>query len=112
MRLTLVLAACLAASPALAEEAEPECLTPAAALSNALAHGATAGRLDGVEAQAPLDAINSTGEPTDYRADTVVVVLRPDRAVVAMFGACLTGNVTVRLDAFAEAWDRARGRGV
>ena len=111
MRLLIAaFAACLCTSSVLAGEAfGPPCLTASAALANATAHGAVAGRLDGKEAAALLDRLNHTGELTSYAADTVVVVLRPDRAVVALFRACHEGDVAMRLDAFAEVWRAVRG---
>ena len=118
MRACLALAAlaCFATSATHAQPAReangPPCLTANTAMTNATAHGAVVGRLDGAEAVALLDRINATGEPTSYHADTVVVVLRPDRAIVALFGACHTADIAMRLDAFAEVWRAVRGQGV
>lgn len=111
MRLIIAaLAACLVASPARAgEPAGPDCLTPSTAMANAMAHGSVVGRLDGAEATELLARINAIEPPTSYRAETLVILLRPDRAIVAMFGICHEGDVVIGLDAFAAVWRAVRG---
>jgi len=108
--LAALAAACILASmPVRADEAGPKCLTAADAATNARAHGAVMARLDGPEAAHLLNQINSVGQPTDYHAETVIVILRPETAVVAMFSPCHGDDVRMMLQDFADVWVKARG---
>ena len=110
-----ILAAILSASlvmPAAAhavpkEPAGPLYLTAKDAMASvSLHHDVIAGRFVGTDASELLRAVNDTGDKTDFQAETLIVVLYPDRAVVALFGVCHTGDVAMSLPAFKAAWDR------
>jgi len=108
--LAALAAGCIAMSmPARADEAGPKCLTAAEAATSARAHGAVMARPDGSEAAHLLGEINSVGQPTDYHAETVIVILRSDTAVVAMFSPCHGEDVRMMLQDFADVWFKARG---
>ena len=109
--LSAALAACLV-TPALAakEPQGPGCFTATRAMEVVHQHdGAVAARLDGKDAEALVAIINNTGEPTDFHAQTVIVVLYPDHAGVALFNACHEHDVAIDLKAFSEIWASFRG---
>ena len=78
-------------------------------------HGGRSLRLDGADAALFLDYLNNRiGDPTDYKADTLIVGLYPDLGYVLVafiVDGCADQRALVRLDpsSFVRAYRAARG---
>ncbi len=81
-------------------------------------HGGQALRLDGPPATVFLDYLNNhVGDPTDYKADTLIVGLYPDLGyalVGFIVNGCADQHIFVKLDpeSFMRAYRAARGEPV
>ncbi len=87
----------------------PPCLMASAAEANAMMRGSVLARLNGDDAKDLLDRINRMEPVTDYHADSVIVLLFPDHAAVALFSPCHVQDAMIRLEPFEAVWIATRG---
>ena len=116
--LAAVLSACLATSAAARaplpkppqksrEEFGPPCLTVSQALANVARHPEVkVRRADGSDAAELLRQINQVGTPTDYHAETLILVFYDDHIGIGLFDACHMTDLAMSIAGFKEVLDK------
>ena len=115
--LTAALATCLAvpawAKPKPHDVQGPVCVTATEALADVKADGGTgyAALIAGDRAAKLVKAINETGDPTSFVAQSVVVRIFDDHVGIALFNPCYFQPIRMSFKSFGQALKAARSDG-